>query len=331
MSKTEKMRSEDITAMDVYAAKLSASATGGRSAAVGPAGTKDWMDLALTVEERQSVIYFPRHLKHWVNPLSRVEVQSKVRQVARKRGGVDMEAIEKDCGQLTVLYLELRRAQQAANIMESNNVPFVDVDGLNIWDDVELDIIPNSDDMPIKLDQAPETAPAPAGNSLGPSTIEDYLIPLPSNGNVDICHRNLELTLRYSRAEHHLTRIRELIAEKSFQYSHVMRVSPRKGTTTCSRASVKKLNTEIALHCRLYARCRARLILLGGDQSRFKVLTPNDVKASTAIINPNESGSTRLKLSWIWESSDGHRFGLAGAGADASVVKCLFSFQYSSL
>jgi hypothetical protein len=43
-----------------------------------------------------------------------------------------MEAIEKGRGQLTVLYFELRRAQQAANIMESNNVPFVDVDRLNI-------------------------------------------------------------------------------------------------------------------------------------------------------------------------------------------------------
>jgi hypothetical protein len=244
-----------------------------------------------------------------------------------------MEAIEKDRGQLTVLYLELRRAQQAANIMESNNVPFVDVDGLNVWDEVELDIIPNSDntnsyDMPLESDAA--SGAALAANSLGPSKIEDYLIPLPSNGNVDICHRNLELTLQSSRAEHHLARIRELIAEKSFQYSHVMRVSPHKGTTTRSRASVKKLNTEIALHCRLYVRCRACLILLGGDQSRFKVLTPDDVKASTAIINPNESGSTCLKLSWIWESSDGHHFGLAGAepggNADASIVECLFSF-----
>jgi hypothetical protein len=199
-----------------------------------------------------------------------------------------------------------------------------------------LDIIPHSDDtnsydMPLESDAASGVAPALAGNSLGPSTIEDYLIPLPSNGNVDICHRNLELTLRSSRVEHHLARIRELIAEKSFQYSHVMRVSPRKGTTTCSRASVKKLNTEIALQCRLYARCRARLILLGGDQSHFKVLTPDNVKTSTTIINPNESGSTHLKLSWIWESSDGHRFGLAGAGADLSVVECLFSFQYGSL
>ena len=237
-----------------------------------------------------------------------------------------MDTIEKDRGQLTVLYLELRIAQQAANILESNNVPFVDVDGLNIWDEIELDLIPNSDDMPVEpdTDLGAATAPALAGNSSRPLAIEDYVIPLPSNGNVNICHKNLELSLRSSRAEHHLARIRELIAEKSFQYSHVMRVSPRKGTTTRSRASLKKLNTEIALHCRMYARCRAHLIILGGDQSRFKILTPGDVRASTAIINPNESGSTRLKLSWIWESSDGHRFGLAGAGA--SVVECLFRF-----
>jgi len=135
--------------------------------------------------------------------------------------------------------------------------------------------------------------------------IEDYLIPFPSNGNMDIRYRNLELTLWSFHAEHHLSCIQELIAKKSFQYSHVMCVSPRKGTTTHSQASVKKLNTEIALHCRMYTRCWACLIILGGDQSRFKVLTPDDVKASTAIINHNESGSTRLtKLSWIWESSE---------------------------
>ena len=135
--------------------------------------------------------------------------------------------------------------------------------------------------------------------------IEDYLIPFPSNGNMDIRYRNLELTLWSSHAEHHLSCIRELIAKKSFQYSHVMCISPCKGTTTRAQASVKKLNTEIALHCRMYTRCWACLIILGGDQSRFKVLTPDDVKASTAIINHNESGSTRLtKLSWIWESSE---------------------------
>ena len=56
IEEAEKLRCEDITAMDVYAAKLSTSALGGRAAAVGPVGPvgiKEWMELALTVEERQ--------------------------------------------------------------------------------------------------------------------------------------------------------------------------------------------------------------------------------------------------------------------------------------
>jgi hypothetical protein len=66
-------------------------------------------------------------------------------------------------------------------------------------------------------------------------------------------------------ADHHLDRIRELIAEKSFQYSHVIHCSPRKSVTTCSRAAIKKLNLEIAVQCRLYARCRAWIVRLGAD------------------------------------------------------------------
>jgi hypothetical protein len=50
--------------------------------------------------------------------------------------------------------------------------------------------------------------------------------------------------------------------------------------------------------------------------SRFQVLTTEDVIASTAIVKPNESGSTKIKLSWIWQTSGGHRWGLA-AGDDA--------------
>ena len=38
----EKKRSEDITAMDVYAAKLTPSALASCSPAAGPAGTQDW-------------------------------------------------------------------------------------------------------------------------------------------------------------------------------------------------------------------------------------------------------------------------------------------------
>jgi hypothetical protein len=59
----------------------------------------------------------------------------------------------------------------------------------------------------------------------------------------------------------------------------------------------------------MYARCRASLFILGADDailSRFKVLNPPDVSASTALLKPNEPGSTSIKLSWIWQSSSRH-------------------------
>ncbi|KAF8806062.1 hypothetical protein BYT27DRAFT_7102812 [Phlegmacium glaucopus] len=69
----------------------------------------------------------------------------------------------------------------------------------------------------------------------------------------------------------------------------------------------------------MYARCRARLVQLGADpatQTRLRVLLIDDVRSSTAIVNPNVPGSTKLKLSWIWQTAGGHRLGLAG-GMDA--------------
>ena len=104
---------------------------------------------------------------------------------------------------------------------------------------------------------------------------------------------------------------------------------------------MKKINLQISIHCRLYTQCRAQLIKLGASQDQmihFKVLTVNDIKASTAIVNPNEPGSTQLKLSWIWQSASGHHWGLVPgtgtrplhsrvgirAGADLNIIECRF-------
>jgi hypothetical protein len=202
---------------------------------------------------------------------------------------------------------------------------------LATWDDILYEPVPAGPNP------MPEVVDGPASASIGPKQLEDQVIPLPSNDNVEPAYAQLEVTHRISHADHHLNRIRDLIAEKSFQYSHVLRVSPRKGVNTRSRAEVKKLNLQISVHCRLYTQCRARLIKLGADQAtiiRFRVLTIDDVKASTAVVNPNEPGSTRLKLSWIWQSAGGQRWGLslddasdnagAGAGADINLFECMF-------
>jgi hypothetical protein len=261
--------------------------------------------------------------------ISRLEIQAKVRQLGRNPVVAARQSIETAREQLSVLLQELKNAINVAGVVELNGTTSPVHEPLAMWDDILYEPVP-ADPNPM-----PAVVDGPASPSIGPIQLEDQVIRLPSNGNVEQAYAQLEVTHRISHADLHLNRIRDLIAEKSFQYSHVIRVSPRKGVNTRSRAEVKKLNLQISIHCRLYTQCRAKLIKLGAEQAtinRFQILTIDDVKASTAVVNPNEPGSTRLKLSWIWQSAGGHRWGLssisegagAGTGAEVNAFECTF-------
>jgi hypothetical protein len=224
---------------------------------------------------------------------------------------VEVATIQSDRDHLTALFLQLKQMQQVAGVAEPNAVMNHQSDNISNddWDNLAFDpVLTNVDSSSMSVDESP----APSHEvqitiqPFGPASIEDQIITLPSNGNSNAIYKNLEISHRVSSAEEQLNHIRNLIAEKSFQFSHVIRVSPRKGVTTRSRAAVKKLNTQIAEHCRFYAHSRSSLSILGAEPSimnRFKILKPIDVQASTAVLNPNQPGSTSLKLSWIWQTS----------------------------
>jgi len=102
-----------------------------------------------------------------------------------------------------------------------------------------------------------------------------------------------------------LAALRDLIAEKSFQYSHVLRVAPRKGVRTHACSVIAQLNHRIGYHCRVYNRCREAMEKLEADNitlQTYQILQSQDIRSSTALLNPNEPGSTRHQLSWIWQS-----------------------------
>ena len=68
------------------------------------------------------------------------------------------------------------------------------------------------------------------------------------------------------------------------------------------------------------------MVRLGADEhmlTKFKLLTRDDVKASTAILNPNIPGSSSIRLSWIWET--GPR--LTGSALDA-IRECKLPLAY---
>lgn len=130
-----------------------------------------------------------------------------------------------------------------------------------------------------------------------------------------------ELQLRKDQANRYIMALREVIAEKSFQYTHVIRVAPRKAIVTRARNVILKLNQKISFYSRMYGRCRAALLRLVNDIDSiriFKVLTRQDVKASSAVVNPNTPGSTTLSLSWIWQLT------AAGEESPASLRECVY-------
>jgi hypothetical protein len=78
---------------------------------------------------------------------------------------------------------------------------------------------------------------------------------LPShNSTEDPPYSKVELSLRVKQASQYLSAIQEAVAEKSFQYSHVMRGTHSKAIWTRSRAVIRKASDRISHCCRVYNR-----------------------------------------------------------------------------
>jgi hypothetical protein len=168
----------------------------------------------------------------------------------------------------------------------------------------DLDDDDTSSDHPMSESQS---QPADAFVYPGPLPIHLMPITLPSNLQLPAGHPYcvLEITLRKRRAASQLTALREIIADKSFQYSHVIRPSTSRFLQSRARSAVKNLNKKISFHCRIYMTCRSAMITLGADAETletFKVLSKDDVKASTALLDPNSPGSSTIQLSWLWRT-----------------------------
>ena len=191
--------------------------------------------------------------------------------------------------------------------------PTIQDDDPSAYDDMDDDNspnamrdVPNNGNTPFHSTRATTQAAATAAAAdiaVGPP--ESRRLSIPSTWlSTDNEHRPIELTLRIKQATKTLQALRDSIADKSFQYSHVIRVAPKKGVRTRARATIAKLNHVIAYQSRVYARCRAAMARLGADDptlNRFQILLKEHVRSSSALLNPNEPGSTRLQLSWIWQ------------------------------
>lgn len=160
--------------------------------------------------------------------------------------------------------------------------------------------------------------------------VERRPIPLPSHIHPDDPSAEMELSLREEQATALLKIIRTTIADKSFQYSHVLRVAPRKGVKTRARNTILKLNHRLAADCIKYCRCRAAMLRLKAGPTvmdKFKPLLRSDIKSSTAILKPNVAGASTMTVSWIWQMA-----GESMTSASENVMECkvpLFSVSHT--
>jgi hypothetical protein len=239
-----------------------------------------------------------------ITPPFRIEIQDKVRHLGSDAREIDQQSIERQREILSLLLIRLKHSDNVPmDPSHSSSTPRCNEAE---YDDADADADESSagafeaftNDASSMSYEAPPVAP------------EWEKLPLPSHAIISSDFKALEINLRKTQAYQQLHQLRELIANKSFQYSHVIRKAPRKDVRTRARKEIKKLTHEIALHARIYSRCRDRLVTLACDE--LQVLTKDDIRASTAIVNPNEPGSSKLHLSWIWNTA---RY-LSTAGAD---------------
>ncbi|KAF9045096.1 hypothetical protein BJ165DRAFT_1346802 [Panaeolus papilionaceus] len=136
---------------------------------------------------------------------------------------------------------------------------------------------------------------------------EHTILFFPSNGNMHSSAAPVELKFRCRQAHTYLNQVRDLVVEKSLQYSHVIRGQSSSKILTRARGKVQDLGQQLDMRSRLYQNTRAKFEVLKADDhilAVYQPLTAADTEASTILISPNARGSTKVaeKLSWIWRA-----------------------------
>jgi hypothetical protein len=153
---------------------------------------------------------------------TRIELQDKVCRLGKSPQASDTQSVKREREALASHLVTLTQLQNAANIADHEIIP----SRITRDNEAEFD---NSDD----LDPSDEDTPAASGPSHSSADITNAIpveqqIFLPCNGAL----ADVEINLRKNQASRLLHQLQELIANKSFQYSHIIRTAPRKGVCT---------------------------------------------------------------------------------------------------
>jgi hypothetical protein len=117
----------------------------------------------------------------------------------------------------------------------------------------------------------------------------------------------IELELRKGHANDCLAAMRASIGQQAYQYKKILKPAHTKTHRTRARSSLQNVYRALILQTRLYIRTRKAMLSLNMDalDPTYKELIKKDINVSSAVADPNVTGSSKTKLSWIWTTHHG--------------------------
>jgi hypothetical protein len=238
-------------------------------------GAATWLATGMTIEEIQI------SLARDVGRLGAHPTEAQQLQVAHRRDK---------------LQLQIDRFSQSASTFLGHTI-----DGDDIADSyVDENVL--EDDYFNQEDDATFASPC----SFQP---EACFIPLPSNLGIARCNEfeitdlvSQEICLREGQANDALHAIRVNLAHKAVIFRKSVRAAKSQVRTTRAWTQVRSVENVISLNAAIYSKCRKQLGKLGADQllEKYQKLDKGDLKASTAIADPNARGQRNSTLPWFW-------------------------------
>jgi hypothetical protein len=140
---------------------------------------------------------------------------------------------------------------------------------------------------------------------------EDIVLTLPSSLGPDWCaeesNRNIvqqEIGLRQGQANDALHHVRIGLAEKSFTFRTQIRNARSQKKKTIAWNGFHSLEANLRHQVRVYSKARHALVQLGADAeilAKYQVLKPEDLKVSTAVVDPRLPSRKEANLAWFWK------------------------------
>lgn len=174
------------------------------------------------------------------------------------------------------------------------------------------DVLQMEDDL---AEAATKAAHAQEAALAAAEAVEHVKIALPSAMGQEHLHAHglqdllsKEYQLRQGQANDALQNVRESLANLSFEYGKKLRkIKKSKVKKTRAWAAVHSVGRTLHFHRQIYSYAVEAISRLGDPEKligrQYKPLLKEDMKANTAVADPNARGQSKAKPAWFWSSN----------------------------